>query len=102
VQENLAEAKRRIEKARRTQAESLDLGDLALSELPASLGDLPNLKVLYLGTASPTKVGWRDSPEFTDLTPLAGLHSLHSLNLVDCKKCHGPETAGATPRTSNP
>ena len=32
MQENLAEAERRIEEARRTQAESLDLGVLALSE----------------------------------------------------------------------
>lgn len=32
--QNLSEAERRIEEARRTQAETLDLGDLALRELP--------------------------------------------------------------------
>jgi hypothetical protein len=52
VETNLAEAERRIEEARRTQAESLDLGDLALSELPAGLGDLPHLKTLHLGISS--------------------------------------------------
>lgn len=50
MQQNLPEAERRIEEARRTRAEGLDLGDLALSELPASLGDLPHLKTLSLGT----------------------------------------------------
>jgi hypothetical protein len=45
----MAEAERRIEEARRTKAEVLDLGDLALSELPANLGDLLHLRDLYLG-----------------------------------------------------
>lgn len=40
---NFVEADRRIAEARRTRAESLDLGDLGLGELPASLGDLPDL-----------------------------------------------------------
>jgi hypothetical protein len=57
MQPNLAEAERRIEEARRTQAKSLDLGDLALRELPASLGDLPHLKALYLGKLKLTEVG---------------------------------------------
>jgi hypothetical protein len=76
VQENLAEAERRIEEARKTQAESLDLGDLALSELPASLGDLPRLKALFLGVVRPTEaveLKWdrdREPPDFTDLSPL--------------------------------
>ena len=87
MQENLAEAERRIEEARRTHAEILDLGDLALRELPASLGDLPHLKALYLGTMKPTEDGelepdWKREPsELTNLSPLAGLQRLHSLNL---------------------
>ena len=76
MQENLAEAERRIEEARRTKAESLDLGDLVLSELPASLGDLPHLKKLYLGKFRPTEVGgleWdisRETRKLTDLAPI--------------------------------
>ena len=90
MQENLLEAERRIEEARGTQIESLDLGDLALSELPASLGDLPRLRGLYLGTQRPIAGGsleWtdsRESPEFKDLSPLAGLIGLQSLNLGSC------------------
>jgi internalin A len=87
VQPNLPEAERRIEEARRTQAESLDLGDLALSELPASLGGLPHLRTLYLGRVGLNETGeaeWdskRESPECTDLSPLSGLAGLQSLNL---------------------
>ncbi len=87
VQPNLAEAERRIEEARRTQAKSLDLGDLALSELPASLGDLPQLRALFLGWAKPNEVGglsWdykREQSRFTDLSPLSGLAGLQSLDL---------------------
>jgi internalin A len=90
VQEKLREAERRIAEARRTGAEVLDLGDLALSELPASLGDLPDLRALYLGTYRPGNGGqaqWdedRKAPDFADLAPLAGLQSLQSLNLSDC------------------
>ncbi len=68
----------------------LDLGDLALSELPASLGDLCELRALYLGTYRPGEGGepeWdqeRKHPGFTDLTPLEGLQSLQSLNLRSC------------------
>jgi internalin A len=82
-----AEAERRIEEARRSQAERLDLGDLALRELPASLGDLPHLKVLYLGKVGLTAEGnveWdfeRNRPEFTNLSPLARLAGLQSLDL---------------------
>ncbi len=72
----------RIEEARRTQAESLDLGDLALSELPASLGDLPHLKKLCLGIFGPND--GQTLPEFTDLAPLAGLHGLQGLDLCGC------------------
>jgi internalin A len=91
MQPNLAEAERRIEEARRTQAKILDLGDLALSELPASLGDLPHLKALYLGAIMPTETGdlkWdfdRKNPELADLAPLAGLQGLQSLNLSRCR-----------------
>jgi len=91
VEENLAEAERRIEEARRTRAESLDLGDLALSELPASLGELPYLRALYLGTFKPTEAGGlekdpnRERPELTDLSQLAGLQGLQTLNLEQCR-----------------
>jgi len=83
MQSKMAEAERRIEEARRTQAESLYLGDLGLSEFPASLGDLPHLQKLYLGRARPNEAGnlewnshlrellgsqtspaWRDSKDF--------------------------------------
>ena len=86
MQPNLSEAERRIEEARRTQAKILDLGYLALRELPASLGDLQYLKALYLGRVKPTEAEdrWdyqRKSPESTDLAPLAGLQGLQSLDL---------------------
>ena len=90
MQANLAEAERRIEEVRRTQAESLDLGDLALSELPASLGALVHLRALYLGTVRPTEAGeleWdhaRRQPQLSDLSPLAGLRALQSLDLWEC------------------
>jgi internalin A len=95
MQDKMAEAERRIEEARRIQAETLDLGDLALSELPASLGELPHLKSLYLGKVKPTEKGdnwefYRDSPELTDLSPLAGLTGLQSLNLSDCQRVTDP------------
>lgn len=88
MQPNLAEAKRRIEEARRTGAESLDLGDLGLRELPASLRDLPYLRALYLGRAYPTETGelkwdWgRETSELIDLSPLAEFLELRSLNLA--------------------
>ncbi len=82
-----AEALRRIEEARRTQADTLDLGDLALAELPAELRDLTHLRRLYLGRVKPSSEGadtfdfGRELAPFTDLTPLAGLASLQSLDL---------------------
>jgi internalin A len=90
VQSNLAEAERRIQDAQRTQTEWLDLGDLALSELPASLGDLQHLKVLYLGgiglnaAGEPERLDDRESPQFTDLSPLSSLGGLQSLHLQYC------------------
>jgi internalin A len=91
VDPNLIEAERRIEEARRTRAESLDLGNLALRELPASLGELPHLKVLYLGLEGLTKSGdllsnpHRDTSKLKDLASLAGLHKLQVLSLPSCK-----------------
>jgi len=88
VQDKLLEAERRIEEARRTEAEWLDLGDLALSELPASLGDLPHLKTLCLGMTGLTEAGEREYDdermfaEFADLQPLAKLQSLQNLDLT--------------------
>jgi Leucine-rich repeat (LRR) protein len=87
MQEKLAEAERRIDVARSTQAKSLDLGDLALSELPTSLGSLPHLKALYLSgyrlnQAGELKFDFRREPsEITDLQPLVGLQDLQSLYL---------------------
>jgi internalin A len=86
VQPNLAEAERRIEEARRTQAESLDLGDLALRELPAGLKGLPHLRTLYLGLAKPDASGaieWDFDRriELIDLSLLSKLQGLDSLDL---------------------
>jgi internalin A len=74
LEPNLAEAERRIEEARRTGAESLDLWDLDLRELPANLADLPQLKRLDLSLCE----------GMTDLSPLSGLSGLQSLDLQDC------------------
>jgi internalin A len=90
VQANLEEAERRIAEARRTRAEVLDLGDLALKELPASLGDLPHLRMLELGQArfnEAEKFEWdsrREPAEFTDVSPLSGLAGLQRLSLSGC------------------
>jgi Leucine-rich repeat (LRR) protein len=90
VQLNLPEAERRIEEARRSQAKSLDLGDLALRELPAGIGDLTHLRALYLGKMKPTEDGeieWdggRDPIDLTNLSPLSALLGLQSLNLSGC------------------
>lgn len=69
MDDKLAEAERRIEEARRTGAESLDLGDLILSELPASLGMLKDLKIFTWASEFPT------SPRL-----LTGLESARSLD----------------------
>jgi internalin A len=88
MQPNLPEAERRIEEARKTQAASLDLGDLALRELPASLGDLPHLKTLSLGWAKLTEAGTlerdaaREASKLRDLAPIAGLQALQRLYLL--------------------
>ena len=109
MQPNLAEAEKRIEEARKTHADSLDLGDLALREMPGSLGELPHLRTLYLGSRKPLETGrlqWyreRENPELEslegldrltglqhlqlsntgvrNLAPLAGLRQLKTLNL---------------------
>jgi len=89
VQSRLAEAERRIEEARKSQAESLNLGDLALRELPVSLGSLVHLKKLYLGAVGPTEAGDLDyqlsgkNRALSDLGRLAGLQELQELNLND-------------------
>ena len=62
---NLAEAERRIEEARRSRAESRDL---CLSEIPASLGDVPQLEALYLGKKS-------TSTQMLPMTSLSGFLS---------------------------
>ena len=92
AQPNLAEAERRIEEARRTQAASLDLGDLALRALPVSVATLPHLRVLFLGAAYPDpddaqELVWdaeRETSELADLTPLQGLQGLQNLDLSRC------------------
>ena len=71
MEENLAEAERRIEEARRTRAESLDLGDLALSELPGNQAAFRGLQAILSSTS------------ITILAPLAGLQALQSLDLSD-------------------
>jgi internalin A len=88
VQENSSEARRRIEEARRLRSETLDLGDLALTELPAELRELPQLRKLFLGRVKPTGEGgeaWdqeRKRAPFTDLSPLSGLTGLQRLDLL--------------------
>ncbi len=83
----MTEAKRRIEEARRLQSDTLDLGDLALAELPAELGDLPHLRWLLLGMRKPTADGefeWvrsRAGAPLKDLHPLSGLTGLKALDL---------------------
>jgi hypothetical protein len=63
--EGLAEARRRIAKAKRTGAEELDLGGLGLVEVPAELFEATQLKVLYLGLpkAAAEKPWWRRDHE---------------------------------------
>src|SRR5205085_2893759 len=88
------EALRRIREAKETDAEILDLGDLALETLPPELGGLTRLRVLALGKqrpvpdeASGVKWKWdheRAASPVSVLTPLSGLASLEELDLSDC------------------
>jgi internalin A len=89
LEPNLSEAERRIEEARKTQAEELDLGDLALIALPASLEDLPHLKRLHLSPLKPRAEVGLDldltrTYQLRDLSPLARLQGLESLDLSMC------------------
>jgi len=88
-----AEALRRIAAARATNAEILDLGDLALKELPHELSDLPALRVLALGKTRPIvkdgQLTWawaseRPFPGFADVSALAALANLNTLDLSGC------------------
>jgi Leucine-rich repeat (LRR) protein len=87
VQKNLSEAERRIEEARRLQATWLDLGDLALNEIPAELEDLAHLRILSLGKMKVTEAGEFESvsergpSKLKDLTLLAPLEALERLDL---------------------
>lgn len=91
VQANLQEANRRIEEAKRTGAKALDLGDLALEEVPPSLGGLTSLETLSLGRSRVTGAGGfdldfsRTSGKFEDLGPLSSLTSLQTLDLSWCE-----------------
>src|SRR4051812_44482967 len=88
------EALRRIAEAERTGAEVLDLGDLALEELPPELGRLSRLRGLALGTGrlvldEAGEVRWGPDPArtshfFKDLEPLSGLSALEYLDLSGC------------------
>jgi hypothetical protein len=89
LEPNLSEAERRIEEARRTQAEELDLGDLVMIELPASLGNLLHLKRLHLNPFKPRAGVGLDfdlarTYQLRDLSPLARLQGLESLDLSRC------------------
>ena len=87
VQMNLSEAERRIEEARRLQAEWLDLGDLGLSTLPTGLEALARLRFLSLGKMKVTEAGefeWdygRRASKLKDLALLASLRRLERLDL---------------------
>ncbi|HEV7668140.1 MAG TPA: COR domain-containing protein [Thermoanaerobaculia bacterium] len=88
----MAEAERRIEEALRTGQEWLDLGDLALDELPARIGELRGLRGLALGGKALTEEGeleWRgrsENPRLADLTLLAKFARLEVLNLYGCSQ----------------
>ncbi len=94
--EGLAEARRRIAEARRTDAEELDIGGLGLAEVPAELFELGQLKVLYLGLpkTAAEKPWWQRTQDdkktcnavralppalFASLLHLAKLHLEHNL-----------------------
>lgn len=89
----LAEARRRIARAKESRAAVLDLGDLALARPPDELGRLPNLRVLALGRNRPVLDGdtvrWeldghRD-PGLTSARPVARLRGLDVLDLGGCR-----------------
>jgi hypothetical protein len=90
--EGLAEARRRIAKARRTGAEELDIGGLSLVEVPAELFELLQLKVLYLGLpkAAAEKPGFertyedKKSCNAVRALPSAFFTSLHCLACINC------------------
>lgn len=89
----IAEAEARISKAKSERAWSLNLGDLELTELPASLGDLPWLEALSLGDGTYDennnyilgKETLHIKREFTDLHVLSKLQSLTHLSLHGCQ-----------------
>ena len=82
------EALRRIEECEKTGQIWLDLGDLALEELPRELGRLAHLRHLALGVhrfkaADGDEVIWeydsyRSAQRFTNLSSLVGLRVDHA------------------------
>jgi len=89
------EAVRRIRECERAGQTRLDLGDLALEELPPELGQLTRLQHLALGKErfdleSEDRIGWvndqnRPTQAFTDLSSLVKLSELTTLSLSGCE-----------------
>jgi Leucine-rich repeat (LRR) protein/GTPase SAR1 family protein len=91
------EALQRIEECEKTGQIWLDLGDLALEELPRALGRLSHLRHLALGVCSfkaadGDEVIWeydrrrRSAQPLTNLSSLAGLGALTTLSLAGCER----------------
>ena len=89
------EAVRRIRECKKTGQTWLDLGDLALEELPPELGQLTRLQHLALGKHRPEfkddgRIFWHSEPyrptqRFIDLGPLVKLKGLRTLSLTSWK-----------------
>ena len=88
------EAMRRIEDAHENDADSLDLGDLRLRELPEELGNLPELQSLTLGNRVFEEANWwdqgsRDEPlkfVFENVNIIKYLNNLTQLGLGGCQQ----------------
>jgi GTPase SAR1 family protein/Leucine-rich repeat (LRR) protein len=90
-----AEAVRRIRECEKTGQTWLDLGDLALEELPPELGQLTHLRHLALGKERcdldiEDRIKWiydknRPTQALTDLSSLVKLSALTTLSLSGCE-----------------
>ena len=95
MNDDFAEACRRVAAARESNAELLDLGDLLLPRLPEELARCVSLRVLSLGRNRPSFPDgklirrWdskrRNQTELSDVSGLASLTQLLALDLSRCK-----------------
>jgi internalin A len=87
------EAQRRIAQAKQTNADMLDLGDLALNDIPPEIGELSNLRALSLSVNKLEKVSgkystnWEDGRTLSTFQTLAPLSALRNLELLDLSGC---------------